>query len=651
MTRSPLRAPIPPLRAFPVLLAAAIGLASARPALAQPPTPDTASAAVRPAGAPPAPPPRADSASAAALAGRAAADGLENVAAVAEPPRLEFENRRFRHSADVLGRLSRLAFPLEMVERRLDLPVAAVRLDSAGAPVSVRYPFEWPGPAPAVPPRLRSTHRTLDLLVGPLVTFELGRIYDASEVRLEIQPQLVANPWSGGRLRAGWIIPVSNEFRPTPLHPDIGHPRPGPVTIEQYAWWPRVGLASGTAGLLGENRWGTSFGLARPLAQGAVLLDAQIDHTGFFAWESDGITYSEPSLWTGFAGVTLRPPQLDVALRARAARYLYGDEGVEVELRRGMGDVDLAFFAAWSDGVQVSGVRLTLPVPPMTRPTGTPLRVLPVPSFTMEYRDEAAPYAVGLAEGASREAFLDDLSLPGLRANAGRIRASRDGARTPPPTTDLEASFSGTTGFLLTPHWRVLGDRQVEAGYGRLSAGGAWDHRDESPNEVWYATVGYLPRTEIGLRWTVIPGLKSFETVVPDSRLTDADRMLSARLALLEPSGWRPGVAIGVDDVSGTRRFHSTYAIAGTTGRIHSLRVGLGGGYAPPALTATRHVLDGGFGALEVALPPHARVVVEHDSEKWNAGFGLTVIGHLKLRAAWIDLRHPAVGIGWSMHL
>jgi hypothetical protein len=296
-------------------------------------------------------------------------------------------------------------------------------------------------------------------------------------------------------------------------------------------------------------------------------------------------------------------------------------------------------------------VRLTLPVPPLTRPTGARVRVLPVPRFTMEYRDEATPYAVGLVEAASRQEFLDDLSLPDLRVNADRIRTAREGPPRRGAGTDLEASLGGTTGFILTPHWRVLPDRHVEAGYGRLAAGGSWDNRGRAPNEAWYATVGYLPRTEIGLRWTVIPGVKAFGDVVPDSRLTDADRMLSARFALLEPAGWRPGLAVGVEDASGTRRFHSTYAVTGASARIRSLRMSLGGGYAPRAFTATRHVLDGAFGAAEVALPPHARILVEHDSEKWNAGFSLSALGHLKLRAAWIDLRHPAIGIGWSMHL
>src|SRR5205814_536281 len=131
----------------------------------------------------------------------------------------------------------------------------------------------------------------------------------------------------GGRATASMVIPVYNDFDVSDNHPDIDRLRPGLVTLEQFAWVPRVALCSGTAGLLGDNRYGFSLGIARPLFEGQILLDAQLDRTGFISFEQTGVFYSPMTELSSFAGITWRPPFLDVALHARAAQFLYGDQG------------------------------------------------------------------------------------------------------------------------------------------------------------------------------------------------------------------------------------------------------------------------------------------------------------------------------------
>jgi hypothetical protein len=448
------------------------------------------------------------------------------------------------------------------------------------------------------------------------------------------------------------IIPLHNDFPPDSLHPDNDRVRPGPLTLEQFVWFPHAALFSGTAGIFDSNRYGVSVGAAVPFAAGAFLFDAQADATGYIAFPETGIEYSSISIWTGFTGLTWRPPALDLAVRLRAQRYLYGDEGGELELRRSMGDLDVAFFYQRTSEFRVHGVRLDLPIPPRVRPTWRPVRVLPVARIPFSYRDESAPVGRSVSGVASREGFLRQLSVPSQSANAGRY--ATDPSRRPPlgrgPALS-RVSLTGMTGFINTPWCGVMEDRRVEIGYNQVPREAAYDHRGSHRNDVYYAALGFLPRIEAGLRWTVIPGLKAFADEVPESRLTDSDRMLSGRIELFPPGPRRPGLAIGIEDAFGTRRFHSTYAVTGIPFEYQGLRNRISVGYASRVVTASRHVLDGAFGAVEVAHRWPVALAVEYDTEKWNTALGVDVGLGIRTRVALLDWQHVSFGAGWSVAL
>jgi hypothetical protein len=597
----------------------------------------------------------ADSAAATIAAARSL--GFENVSigAVAVPrtaPRqdvLAFEDRRDRHLAEALGRAEAAGLGhWPVLVRRLGMPVALVS-PSAGSPWPpiVRYPMDLTPRAGGRPAAAPTSH-SVDLIVRPLFDYELGRIFDPVMIRTGIQPELVLNPWAGAQARFTWVFPLRNDFEETALAPDINRSRPGPQTIEQYGWLGPAGLGSATAGLFSTNRWGFSLGIARPLAQGQWLLDGQLDVTGFWAASDSGLTYSTPDRTSGWVGVTWRPMPVDVAFRLKAERFLYGDNGIEIEMERTLGDLDLALFAQRTTETTVSGLRLAIPIPPMRRPTGKAVRILPPERITLEYRDVPDPIGLTVPDVASREAFLRQISRPALANNGYRYRAARGdtAARSKSPLEPI--SWVGMTGFVTTPWCGVLQDREAEVGYNKLPKEAAWDHRGEHSNEVYYASLGILPRTEIGLRWTVMPGLKTFEESIPDTRLTDSDRMVSARVALLAPRGFRPGLAVGIEDASGTRRFHSTYVVAGIVKRSESLHGRLTLGYAPPVLEADRHVLDGVFGAGEVGFRRYATAAVDHDIERWNASLAVHPGFGLHFRAALFDLKYLGVGVGWS---
>ncbi len=610
--------------------------------------------------------------------------GLENVAVAPgdSAPGAAYENRRWRHSAEALGRVQRALGPeVTGFEERLGLTAAALRRETErgrdvvqldlppGAPsvafgelrvldspevtrFRVLYPCDPGFPRAPATPVARPTWRSMDLVMGVLFDYELGRIFDPVLYRLQLQPMVRYNPWPGALARAALVIPTHDDFTPSTFHPDVKQVRPGPLALEQFLWLPYAGLLSVDGGYFGENRYGGSMGLARPLAGGRILLDAQADLTGFMAFGPGGSQYSSPTHWTGFGALAWHPG-LDVTVRAKAARFLYGDDGAELEVRRAMGDVDIAVFGLRSAGENLVGIRLVLPVPPMVRGTGQMVRMQPIERFAIDYRSQASLVGLDVTGVASRQDYLRQLDEPSLDANLGRFtRAMGHGSSgpTPSPTRDHPMpdliNFSGMTGFVNTPWAGVLTDRRVEVGYSRIPKKWAYDHRGQNDNEVFYGTLGFLPRVEVSARVTQIPGYRSFQEVVPGSRLTDKDYMASGRLCLLEPTFVRPGLALGAEDVKGTRRFHSTYAVAGLPYRIRQVQGRLSMGYAFKVVKASRRTLLGTFGAVEVAPWRMLVAQLEYDTEKWNLGVAVPAPYGIRFRVALLNMQSVSFGVG-----
>ena len=584
--------------------------------------------------------------------------GLENVTVdrTSSPPGLAYENRRFRHSADAYGWLERGGESFIAFERRLGMVAASIERSGPGddARFIVRYPTDAGYRKPPRGHVQDPTSHTVDLLVGPLVAYDLGRVTEPVQFQYQNEVTLRWNPWSGSRVTGSLVFPVYNDFVLNPLHPDLDNVRPGLLTLEQYAWVPRVALASASVGLFADNRYGFSMGLARPLWQGSVMLDAQTDFTGFVAFNTDAIDYSPPANWSTYGGVIYRPPFLDVSLHARYAQFLYGDHGAEVEMRRSFGDVDLSFSVVKSGGLTIEGVRVTLPVPPATRPTRLPVRLLPVERFPFSFRTDATPVGQKVTGTPSRDEFLRHLTMPAMESNRYRYdRAQgRDPDRVPDPVP--WANHSGMTGFIITPWAGVQPDGSLEVGFTNIPKKWTYnpDPRGVYHNEIYYASLGLLPRLEVGLRITRTPGFNPFGQIDPSSRLsTDTDHQASFRIGLLEPRDRRPGLAFGVEDIQGTRRYHATYLVSGIPFSIFRVQNRFSLGYASPVFTASRHVLDGAFSAIEVSPWRAVAARFEYDTEKFNVGFGVELGFGLRIRAAALNMESLSAGVGWHHRL
>jgi hypothetical protein len=288
----------------------------------------------------------------------------------------------------------------------------------------------------------------------------------------------------------------------------------------------------------------------------------------------------------------------------------------------------------------------------MTRATRTPVRAQPIERFPFTYRTEVEAVGLYLGGVASREDFLRQLSAPAMNANRDRyLRAMGQAVPRAAPGPIDWVSLNGTTGFINTPWAGGIKDRGIELGYSHIPKSWSYSSRGQHANEPWTLTLGLIPRIEIGLRFTRIPGLPYAPPGVESKITTDTDHMASGRLTLLTARPGRPGLAVGVDDVEGTRRFHSSYVVAGLPFAILRSQSRLSLGYAPRVFTATRHVLDGGFGAFEISPWRAVAARIEYDTEKWNVGIGVGLLRGLRLRAAALNLEKLSVGVGWYHEL
>jgi hypothetical protein len=209
------------------------------------------------------------------------------------------------------------------------------------------------------------------------------------------------------------------------------------------------------------------------------------------------------------------------------------------------------------------------------------------------------------------------------------------------------------TGFIVTPWAGVQREQNVEAAFTNVPKKWSYNpRRGVYHNEIYSASLGLLPRVEVALRITRTPGFNPFGTIDPTSRLTtDTDHMASFRVGLVEPRDRHPGLALGIDDIQGTRRYHSNYLVSGIPFAIFHVQNRFSLGYASHVFTASRHVLDGVFGAIEVSPWRAVAARFEYDTEKVNAGLGIDLGFGLRIRAAALNMESLSVGVGWHHKL
>lgn len=210
----------------------------------------------------------------------------------------------------------------------------------------------------------------------------------------------------------------------------------------------------------------------------------------------------------------------------------------------------------------------------------------------------------------------------------------------------LAQSLTGTSGLINIPTAAMQGDGTVTVGMNLVDEryhGYAQEKQQGHDMIVQFASVGFLPFLEVGLRLT---------RGVDVPRQAIGDRMVSVRLRVLKEGARTPAIVVGVHDIAGTRYFHAEYILASKQVPTPVGRVGLHAGYGGDwsSVPARAHQFVGGFGGISYSPRPWATLMAEHDAERVNAGVRLRV-GRLSFLGAAHGLDRFSGGISYTHRL
>jgi len=208
-------------------------------------------------------------------------------------------------------------------------------------------------------------------------------------------------------------------------------------------------------------------------------------------------------------------------------------------------------------------------------------------------------------------------------------------------------SLPGTSGLVSIPTATIIADGDMAVGVNVIAPRYheyVADGFEGAAGIVQFATVGFLPFVEVGLRLTRL-----------DSETPQAlgDRMVSVRVRVLKERERRPAIALGAHDVVGTRIFHATYAVASKTIGTAAGPVGLHLGYGHDVLglRASGRQFDGLFGGVSLAPRRWLTLMAEYDGERPNAGVRLGPVHGVALLAALQNGDGVSGGVSYTFAL
>ena len=159
--------------------------------------------------------------------------------------------------------------------------------------------------------------------------------------------------------------------------------------------------------------------------------------------------------------------------------------------------------------------------------------------------------------------------------------------------------------------------------------------------------IGFLSRFDLGVRLAIFPG-GSGDTEIFDAAF---DRLISGKLLLFKEKKIFPQIAIGMQDIVGTRYHNSTYLVASKNIKIKKsfnflLNLGYGTKLNDLILgDAGNHHFIGFFGGTEIGFKKCIYLMAEYDARDINAGLKIDVKDWLKVNFSLLKMKIPSAGL------
>lgn len=204
----------------------------------------------------------------------------------------------------------------------------------------------------------------------------------------------------------------------------------------------------------------------------------------------------------------------------------------------------------------------------------------------------------------------------------------------------------GVTGLIKIPNAYIVDT-------GKCTTGIAYYKDYYGKNDELYkqwtinANIGFHSRFELGVRLALYPDLKG------DSPIYDfnIDRTISGKFILFKEKRAFPQIAIGIQDIIGTRFHNSTYLVASKMIEVKkSFSFLLNLGYGSKLndwifKDAANHRFIGVFGGTEIGFKKRIYLRAEYDARDINSGIKIVVKNWLNFNFSLLKMEIPSAGL------
>jgi hypothetical protein len=219
-------------------------------------------------------------------------------------------------------------------------------------------------------------------------------------------------------------------------------------------------------------------------------------------------------------------------------------------------------------------------------------------------------------------------------------------------------SLTGTKGLLHIPTAELYPDKTFAIGASFLPQPYMSTPRGGKDYDAYttYVTATFFPWMEVMFRYTHHVGIE----VNPITQYFP-DRMLTVRLQILKEKKYVPAVLFGLQDMSGAlgatsesaTQYSATYGVVTKNFEWQQWQLGVSAGYAFDFLDMPTTDFNGLFGGVSISHKSLKNVglLLEHDSETFNAGVELFLFNRLQLLLGAANFDAPVAGISYRYSL
>ncbi len=321
--------------------------------------------------------------------------GFENVSVglLREKVYISVENRRFRYDTRGLNTAVELIRPMlhgydsfTLVVKRMGLVVwqTEASTDAPGPELAAAITPRQGDPAlrdVTWRPESNPSIGKVEIVVTPQVGAALGSFEDPVRSYVTLAPELRVYAWRGMMARAQVLAPLQSDFV------EDKKLMPGFLTLSQAARLPLTSYGLLTVGYFALNRWGYDARVRKYGMGGRVAAEARLGRTGYLRYSGGRWLYSGLDTPIYFlSGQAVVSERLQLVSQVGYGRYLHGDRGMQVQLKRTFKEVEIAFFGLRSGGETDAGVNILVPLPGARYMRPRRFRVRPAEAMELGYQ-------------------------------------------------------------------------------------------------------------------------------------------------------------------------------------------------------------------------------------------------------------------------